>query len=121
MRITITTSAAFLFVLLLSLAAASNRLAQYPAVIAVTHVPPFKEAAWYNGRHSDDNYLPHFACKAVGDVMRRIMEANPQSRLTVLCGHTHGSGEVRVMENLQVLTGGAEYGNPVIQRIFDIG
>jgi Icc-related predicted phosphoesterase len=96
-------------------------VAQYPSVIAVTHVPPFQEAAWYNGRHSDDNYLPHFACKAVGDVMRRIMEANPNSRLTVLCGHTHGSGEVQIAENLQVLTGGAEYGNPVIQRIFDIG
>ena len=96
-------------------------VAQYPSVIAVTHVPPFKEAAWYNGRHSDDNYLPHFACKAVGDVMRRIMEANPQSRLLVLCGHTHGSGEVQILENLQVLTGGAEYRNPVIQRIFDIG
>ena len=94
---------------------------QYPSVIAVTHVPPFKEAAWYDGRHSDDNYLPHFACKATGDVMRRIMEANPQSRLLVLCGHTHGSGEVQITENLQVLTGGAEYGHPAIQRIFDIG
>lgn len=29
-------------------------VAQYPSVIAVIHVPPFKEAAWYNGRHSDD-------------------------------------------------------------------
>ncbi|MCY2994372.1 MAG: metallophosphoesterase [Planctomycetota bacterium] len=96
-------------------------VAQYPSVIAVTHVPPFKEAAWYDGRHSDDNYLPHFACKATGDVMRNIMEANPQSRLLVLCGHTHGSGEVQILENLQVLTGGAEYGHPAIQRIFDIG
>ena len=96
-------------------------VAKYPSVIAVTHVPPFKEAAWYDGRHSDDNYLPHFACKATGDVMRKVMEANPQSRLLVLCGHTHGTGEVRILENLHVLTGGAEYGNPVIQRILDIG
>jgi hypothetical protein len=96
-------------------------VAKYPSVIAVTHVPPFKEAAWYDGRHSDDNYLPHFACKATGDAMRKVMEANPQSRLLVLCGHTHGSGEVQITENLQVLTGGAEYGKPVIQRIFDIG
>ena len=95
--------------------------AQYPFVIALTHVPPFKDAAWYDGRHSDDNYLPHFACKATGDVMRRIMEANPQSRLLVLCGHTHGSGEVQITDNLQILTGGAEYGHPAIQRIFDIG
>jgi len=96
-------------------------VAQYPSVIAVTHVPPFQETAWYNGRHSDDNYLPHFACKATGDVMRRVMEANSQSRLLVLCGHTHGTGEVEILENLHVLTGGADYGNPTIQRIFDIG
>ena len=96
-------------------------VAQYPSVIAVTHVPPFKDAAWYNGRHSDDTFLPHFACKATGDVMRKVMGANPQSRLLVLCGHTHGSGEVQILENLLVLTGAAEYRNPLIQRIFNIG
>lgn len=36
-------------------------VAKCPPVIAVTHVPPFKEAAWYESKHSDDNYLPHFA------------------------------------------------------------
>jgi hypothetical protein len=79
-----------------------------------------KEAAWYNGRHSDDNYLPHFACKATGDALRRVMESHPQSHLMVLCGHTHGIGEVQIMENVWVLTGGAEYRKPLIQRIFEI-
>jgi 3',5'-cyclic-AMP phosphodiesterase len=95
-------------------------VAQYPNVIAATHVPPFKEAAWYDGKHSDDNYLPHFDCQAAGHAMRRIMQANPQSRLLVLCGHTHGSGEARILDNLQVLTGGAEYGRPEIQRVLDV-
>ncbi len=95
-------------------------VAKYPTVIALTHVPPFKEAAWYDGRQSDDNFLPHFACKAAGDALRRIMASHPQSRLMVLCGHTHGSGEVQIAENLQVLTGGAKYGKPVIQRVVDI-
>ncbi len=48
------------------------------------------------------------------------MDSQPQSRLLVLCGHTHGQGEVQITENIQVLTGEAEYGNPVIQRVFDI-
>jgi hypothetical protein len=87
---------------------------------ALPHVPPFKEATWYEGRHSDDNYPPHFACKATGDAMRRVMDNQPQSHLLVLCGHTHGQGEVQVTENLTVLTGGAEYRNPVIQRVFEI-
>ena len=95
-------------------------VARYPSVIAVTHVPPFKQAAWHEGRQSDDNYLPHFACKAVGDVMRQVMEANPQSRLLVLCGHTHGRGEVQIAENLRVLTGGAEYQYPEIQEIIPV-
>lgn len=99
--------------------ALQEAVSEYPSVIALTHVPPFKEAAWYKGSHSDDNYLPHFACKAVGETMQRVMETHPQSRLLVLCGHTHGSGEVQVTENLRVLTGGAEYGKPGIQRVFE--
>ena len=95
-------------------------VAEHSSVIALTHVPPFKEAAWYEGRHSDENYLPHFACKAVGDALRSVMYSHPISRLLVLCGHTHGQGEVQITENVQVLTGEAEYGQPVIQRVFDI-
>lgn len=95
-------------------------VADHSSVIALTHVPPFQEAAWYEGRHCDDNFLPHFACKATGAALRRVMDSQPQSRLLVLCGHTHGQGEVQVTENLEVLTGEAEYGRPVIQRVFDI-
>lgn len=95
-------------------------VADHSSVIALTHVPPFKEAAWYDGKHSDDNWLPHFACKATGDALRSVMACQPQSRLLVLCGHTHGQGEVQISENLQVLTGGAEYGQPEIQRVFEV-
>ena len=93
----------------------------YEHVIAVTHVPPYKEAAWYQGKTSTDDFLPYFACKAVGDVLTRIMQAHPQSHLTVLCGHTHGGGEIQVLDNLRVLTGEARYGQPKIQQIFEIG
>jgi len=94
---------------------------KYAEVIAVTHVPPFREAAWYEGRTSDDNYLPHFSCKAAGDAMLRVMKANPQCNLVVLCGHTHGSGEANLLNNLRVLTGKAVYGSPEVQRVFEIG
>ena len=94
--------------------------ASYSRVIALTHVPPFVEAAWHEGRHSDDDWSPHFACKAVGNTLRHVMDAHPQSQLLVLCGHTHGCGEVQMAENLRVLTGHAEYSEPVVQRVFDI-
>lgn len=93
---------------------------RYREILAVTHVPPFREAAWYDGRISDDNFLPHFASKAVGDVMRGVMSAHPESKLLVLCGHTHGKGEVSILENLRVWTGGAEYGNPEVQAVLDV-
>lgn len=98
----------------------SEAAEKYADVIAVTHVPPFREAAWYEGRTSDDNYLPHFSCRAVGDAMLRVMKSNPQCNLLVLCGHTHGSGEVQPLNNLKVLTGKAVYESPEVQRVFEI-
>jgi predicted MPP superfamily phosphohydrolase len=44
----------------------------------------------------------------------------PPDKLLVLCGHTHGGGELQVLENLRVVTGPAEYGKPVIQRIIEV-
>jgi len=93
---------------------------RYEHVVAVTHVPPYKEAAWYQRKTSSDDFLPYFACKAVGDVLTKVMKEHPQSRLTVLCGHTHGGGELQVLENLRVLTGEARYGQPAIQQVLEI-
>lgn len=44
----------------------------------------------------------------------------PDRQLTVLCGHTHGAGETRPLDNVLILTGGAEYGRPVVQRVFEL-
>lgn len=93
---------------------------KYPNVIAVTHVPPFREAAWHQGRTSDDDFLPYFACKVVGDVMQKVMQSHPHSKLLVLCGHTHGGGELQVADNLRVLTGEAEYGKPRINATLEV-
>ena len=90
-------------------------IARFRNVIAVTHVPPFREACWHRGRISGDDWLPHFACKAVGDALLETMSAHPDRELLVLCGHTHSSGEVRILPNLRVQTGGAEYGRPKIE------
>jgi 3',5'-cyclic AMP phosphodiesterase CpdA len=81
-------------------------------MILVTHVPPFREAAWHLGRPSDDAAAPHFCCKAVGDVLVDVMTMRPECAMTVLCGHTHSPGVVQVLPNLEVRTAGAEYGSP---------
>ena len=88
-------------------------------VIAVTHVPPFREAAWHGGKYSDDDWLPFFACKAIGDCMLEAMRQRPDRELLVLCGHTHDSGQTQVSDNLRVLTGRARYCEPAIEEIFE--
>jgi hypothetical protein len=93
---------------------------QYPNVILLTHVPPFREACWHEGQLSDDNYLPHFGNQAVGEALVEIMRARPECQLTVLCGHTHSPCQVNVLENLKVMAGQAEYGVAQIQRIFEL-
>lgn len=86
-------------------------------ILLLTHVPPFREACWHEGQISDDEFLPHFTCKVVGDVLLETMTQYPQTNLTVLCGHTHGQGEARILPNLFVKTGRAEYGSPQLQEI----
>jgi 3',5'-cyclic-AMP phosphodiesterase len=95
-------------------------LQKFPHVIVLTHVPPFKEACWHEGHISDDNYLPHFACRAIGEIFTEMMRLHPECEMTVLCGHTHSPGEVHILPNLHVKTGGATYGNPQVQQILHI-
>ncbi len=80
-------------------------------VLLLTHVPPFREACWHRGGISEEQWLPGFTCKAVGDLLIEVASANPDCRFTVLCGHTHGSGHVRMRPNLEVYTAEARYGD----------
>lgn len=88
-------------------------------VVLLTHVPPLREACWYDGRLSDDQWAPHFTCQAMGKAILEIMAARPRHRLTVLCGHTHGHGETQPALNVQIITGGTDYGHPTIQRLLE--
>jgi 3',5'-cyclic AMP phosphodiesterase CpdA len=91
-------------------------LPRFEHVLVLTHVPPFREACVHRGQISDDEWLPYFACQAVGDVLVEAASAWPDRRLTVLCGHTHSGGECRPLPNLRILTGAAVYGRPAVQE-----
>jgi hypothetical protein len=95
-------------------------LSRFRNIIVAIHVPPFREGCWYEGRISSDEWLPHISCKAAGDVLLAMMTENPERHMTVYCGHTHGAGEAQVLPNLRVVTGGAEYRAPKLQRIISI-
>ena len=99
----------------------AEALERHRRVIVATHVPPFKEACWHEGKISNDDWLPHFTSRAVGDVLRRAALAHPDRKIRVLCGHTHGAGTAEILPNLKVVTGGAEYGEPEVQGVIELG
>ena len=95
-------------------------LADFRKVIFLTHVPPFRESCWHEGGISDEDWLPYFTCRAVGDALLEVMDNHPRAHLTVLCGHTHGAGTVDIRPHLQVWTGGATYRAPSLQRVIEV-
>ena len=79
------------------------------SVVVLTHVPPFRESCWHQGAVSEGAWLPGFTCKAIGDLLLSVAGSNPDTYYTVLCGHSHGSGYVRMLPNLTVHTGFGTY------------
>ena len=98
----------------------NEALTRYRWLIVLTHVPPFPEACLYKGQMGSDDWLPFFTCKAVGDVLSRLMTDWPDKAMTVYCGHTHHAGRIDILPNLQVVVGGAAYGAPEIQSTFEV-
>ncbi|MBA3868099.1 MAG: metallophosphoesterase [Anaerolineae bacterium] len=95
-------------------------LTRYDHVFFMTHVPPFTQACLHEGQSYNDEWLPHYASKAIGDALIKVMRDYPKKTLTVLCGHTHGRVEAHILDNLLVMTGGAEYSRPEVQRVFEM-
>lgn len=87
-------------------------LGRFSTVIVATHVPPFREACWYEGHTTDDLWAPFFVCGQIGQVLLEAAQQNPHRQLLVFCGHTHHGGTAQITENLIVVTGGADYGTP---------
>ena len=94
-------------------------LARRRQVLVLTHVPPFREACWHANAISDDRWLPHFSCQAMGRVSKPRCRHGDREML-VLCGHTHSNGTARILQNLQVLTGEAQYAHPAVERVFEV-
>ena len=93
-------------------------IAQHPKkIIVLTHVPPFKEACMHLGQISDDNWLPYFSSKVVGDVLIQVANDNPSIEFLVFCGHTHSEACFQPLANLIVKAGRAEYYQPEIQEL----
>ena len=95
-------------------------LRDFSRVVVVTHVPPFKESCWHEGKISDDDWLPWFTCRATGEVLQSAADRNPGKHIDVYCGHTHGGGTAQIRPNLVVHTGASDYGKPMTQNVISI-
>lgn len=92
----------------------------HPRAVLLTHVPPWREACWHEGHLSDDEWAPHFTCQAMGHMVEEVMRARPDCEVTVLCGHTHSSGQAQIADNIRVWTAGAVYGQPALHRVLEL-
>ncbi len=89
-------------------------------VIFATHVPPYEQSAMHNGKPSERTSMPWYTNKIMGEVLSNWAEENPHRNLVTLCGHVHSASEYQAAENHLVLCGAAEYGAPVVQRVFEL-
>lgn len=89
-------------------------------VHVATHVPPFREACWYNGQTTDDAWAPFFVCGHIGNVLRNYANEHPEIVVRVYCGHTHSCGVASISDNLTVYTASATYAEPKLERVISI-
>lgn len=93
--------------------------ADHDHVFFATHVPVFKNNAVYNGKISDDDWMPHFSNKYLGDALLEVMESYPTKKLTILQGHSHGKTQFHPKPNIVSITGFAKYRSPAINNVFE--
>ncbi len=97
-----------------------DALKTYNKLIVVTHVPPFAEVSKYRGKPTDEEHLPFYSNKAVGDALLEIAKAHPDKELVTLSGHTHGFAEFQALPNLKSVVSSAWYGAPALHKIIDL-
>ncbi|TWU42699.1 metallophosphoesterase family protein [Novipirellula artificiosorum] len=89
-------------------------------VLIATHLPPFAESCWYQGRTTDEFWAPFFVCGSIGKMLLDVCSARSHCDWIVLCGHTHHDGVATLADNLTVYTGAACYGDPGIEAMIQV-
>jgi predicted phosphohydrolase len=91
-------------------------------IIVATHVPPFKESYTGNkhGGMDSTSILPWYTSKTMGDTLMAAAKAFPQTKFTILSGHSHSYYNNDLLNNLNVRVGNSQYGSPQIAGIIDI-
>ena len=80
--------------------------------IILTHFPPWEEASLYNGKRSEEQALPVFASKCMGEAIERSSNQNLECNHIVLAGHTHDPYCGKITNNIECRVGKARYEKP---------
>lgn len=95
----------------------NQAISQHPKkIIVLMHMPPFKEVCFPKIQASNEDCLPYFSSKAMGDVLIQVATNNPAIDFLVLCGHTHNENYYQPIANLIIKTGKAKNYQPAIQE-----
>jgi predicted phosphohydrolase len=86
--------------------------ADIDTIVVGTHIAPYAESAWHEGKQSDRDWLPWFSSASTGAVLDIYAKRYPDKKFIVFCGHSHGSGIYEPHENMTVYTGKARYSVP---------
>jgi len=89
-------------------------------VLVATHIPPYPEASWHEGKVSDRDWLPWFSSASTGLVLDKYSSEYPNKKFVVLTGHGHSPGIYKRSSNLVIYTGGAKYYSPELAGIIDV-
>ena len=97
-----------------------NVFQRYSNIILLTHTPPYQAACIYDKRISNDNWAPHFVCKAMGDSLLKFMNMHPDKTLLVLAGHAHHHADITLLPNLRIIVGESTLGKPQVQAMIQV-
>ena len=89
-------------------------------IVVLTHYPPFQQTHIHDGKQGDQNAMPYYTSKMMGDMLMDASRSFPTVKFTVLAGHTHGKADVQIANNLEVHVGGASYGSPELQGLIEV-
>lgn len=98
----------------------SEAFKTFEHVYVATHVSPFRENSTYEGKISDDDWMPHFSSKHMGDMLLEMADNYQHKQITVLCGHSHGGADNQITHNIRCVTGEARYRHPRINHVFEV-
>jgi 3',5'-cyclic-AMP phosphodiesterase len=92
-------------------------LAGYRHVLVATHVPPFTQAASWNGKLCNYDFQPHYTNVSAGYSLWEMSKVFPSSSMTVLAGHTHSCISLTLRPNLRIQVAAAHPGTPRYEHL----